>query len=67
MSRTHHFAILLAFLAVSVPAHAYIDPASGSFLLQLIIGGVTGAFVTMKLFWGRFRNRAKKVSSEPRE
>ncbi|HYH09195.1 MAG TPA: hypothetical protein VEK11_19260 [Thermoanaerobaculia bacterium] len=38
----------------------YIDPGSGSFILQMIIGAVAGAFVTMKLFWGRIRARWKK-------
>jgi hypothetical protein len=52
-----------AFLAVLVllaaPAHAYVDPGAGSLLLQLIIGGIGGAFVAFKLFWGRFRARRK--------
>ena len=39
---------------------AYIDPGTGSFVLQMIIGGVAGAFVTVKLFWGRIRARFRK-------
>lgn len=33
----------------------YIDPGTGSFLLQLLIGGVLGGLATMKLYWGRVR------------
>ena len=45
-------AIVLTFL-LPRPAHAYLDPASGSFLLQLIVGGVAGLLVAGKLFWHR--------------
>jgi hypothetical protein len=32
---------------------AYIDPGSGSYFFQLVIGGVLGAAVAVKLFWRR--------------
>jgi len=40
------------FLLAS-PAHAYLDPGSGSMLLQLLLGGVAGAVVVLKLYWQR--------------
>lgn len=45
------FLIIVAFPA---PAMAYIDPGSGSMLLQLILGGVAGLFVIFKLYWHQF-------------
>lgn len=51
---------LAAWLAVSLlltvaaqPAQAYLDPASGSLLLQLLLGGIAGAALAIKLFWHR--------------
>jgi hypothetical protein len=32
---------------------AYLDPASGSLVVQLILGGVAAAAVTIKLWWQR--------------
>ncbi len=32
---------------------AYLDPGSGSIILQVIIGGVAAAAVTAKLYWSR--------------
>jgi hypothetical protein len=32
---------------------AYIDPGSGSYFFQLVIGGLLGAAVAVKLFWRR--------------
>jgi hypothetical protein len=39
------------------PAHAYLDPGSGSMLLQLILGGVAAVGVTFRLFWQRWFQR----------
>jgi hypothetical protein len=35
------------------PAEAYLDPGSGSMLLQVLLGGVAGVAVIAKLYWGR--------------
>jgi hypothetical protein len=32
---------------------AYLDPGSGSMILQLLAGGLAAAAVTAKLYWGR--------------
>jgi hypothetical protein len=45
----------LVTLLAPVSAHAYLDPASGSILLQVVLGGVAGCAVFLKLFWGRLR------------
>ncbi|MFZ5876950.1 MAG: hypothetical protein ACOYXU_11155 [Nitrospirota bacterium] len=41
--------------ALLIPTHAsaYLDPGSGSMLLQLLLGGVAGLAVVVKLFWRR--------------
>ena len=33
---------------------AYIDPGSGSMILQAVVGGVAAAAVMAKLYWRRF-------------
>ena len=35
------------------PAFAYIDPGSGGMLIQLLLGGVAGAVVLVRLYWQR--------------
>lgn len=32
---------------------SYIDPGTGSMLLQVIVGGVAAVAVGLKMFWGR--------------
>lgn len=34
---------LTAMLSLSAPAHAYLDPATGSIILQALLGAVAGA------------------------
>jgi hypothetical protein len=38
-------------------AFAYIDPGSGSLILQLLFGGFVGAAAIVKLYWRRIRDR----------
>lgn len=40
----------------ATPALAYLDPGTGSMLLQLILGGVAGAMVVGKLYWAQFKS-----------
>ena len=34
-------------------ALAYLDPGSGSLLIQIIIAGILGLIVALKLYWSR--------------
>jgi hypothetical protein len=45
--------LLLAL--VTEPAFAYLDPGTGSMLLQVILGGVAAVGVALKLFWHKIR------------
>jgi hypothetical protein len=45
------FLIFLATYDVTRPAFAYIDPGSGSVMLQLLFGGAAGVMMLVKLSW----------------
>ena len=38
-------------LMTSRPAHAYLDPGTGSYALQISIAGLLGALFSLKMFW----------------
>ena len=47
--------------------HEYLDPGSGSFLIQLLIGGLVAVGFTVRMFWGKikaFFTRNKTDASE---
>lgn len=48
-------ALSLATVAWPAPALAYIDPGTGSFVIQGIIAAIVGAGVAVRMFWGRIK------------
>ena len=38
-------------------AFAYIDPGSGSLVIQLIIGALVGVGITIKLYWYKLKEK----------
>ena len=38
-----------------VPAHAYLDPGTGSMLIQGLIGAIAAASVTLRLYWHKIK------------
>ena len=53
---------LLLFWTVAAPnAHAYIDPGSSSFIIQILIGAAAGAGLAIATFWRRIRAFFAKV------
>jgi hypothetical protein len=46
--------VTLAVMFVVIPvANAYIDPGSGSFIFQAVVGGLLAAALVVKGFWRR--------------
>lgn len=37
------------------PAYAYIDPGTGSLILQTLIGAIAGGLIVLKLYWNRLK------------
>lgn len=61
--------VVLVLTLVAIPAHAYLDPASGSMFLQLLLGGVAGVALAVKLYWhkllGLFGVKKQQEHDEP--
>ena len=59
--------IVVMMVLATEPAFAYLDPGTGSMLLQVILGGVAAVAVAVKLFWYKIRaadGLGKKSSAE---
>lgn len=51
------FRLVFAALSIGVltsSAHAYLDPGTGSIVLQVLLGGVAGLALAGKLYWNKF-------------
>jgi hypothetical protein len=44
---------------------AYLDPGTGSMLVQLLVGGVAAVAVTAKLYWHRILRLLRIRKDEP--
>jgi len=42
----------------------YIDPGTGSFLLQILFAGLLGGLATLKFYWGRMRGFLSREAPE---
>ncbi len=59
--------ITILLLLMCADAVAYLDPGTGSMLLQVILGGVAAVGVAVKLYWHKLRvalGAAKKEDPE---
>lgn len=66
---TVSFFALLLIGAMSRTAYAYLDPGTGSMIIQILLGGIAGAAVVLKLYWHRLMalfagRRTKEIASE---
>lgn len=47
--------------ASSTWAQAYLDPGTGSLILQLIIGGAIAAAAAVRMYWARTKEIARRL------
>ena len=54
----------MVLLACAGPAHAYLDPFTGSALLQITLGAIAGLLVTAKLYWIKIKQFCLRLSGK---
>jgi hypothetical protein len=47
--------VFCVLLTMSIKAEAYLDPGTGSMMLQVILGGIAAIGVAIKLYWHKLR------------
>jgi hypothetical protein len=63
---------ILMLLAFPKQAQAYLDPGAGSYLIQIIVGGVLGAILIIKtygrvFFYKMTGKKIKKVGTDEKD
>ncbi len=54
--------LFLCFLIISTSAHAYIDPVTGSLIIQGLIAAVVGALAMVKFQYVRLKSFLRKIT-----
>jgi hypothetical protein len=57
--------ILILSFAGSEQAYAYLDPGTGSIVLQTVIAAIFGSLFAIKMFWHRIVATFKKLTGQP--
>ncbi|TEB04605.1 hypothetical protein Psch_03366 [Pelotomaculum schinkii] len=54
--------VMGAILAVSIPqaAYAYIDPSTGSYVMQVLLAAVLGVSFVVKSYWNKIKTFFRK-------
>ena len=68
-TRVFLYAFIL-FLLLPQTAHAYLDPGSGSYVIQIVIASIAGAGLLIKSQWHNIKNRfmqKKRVENKSEE
>ena len=60
---------LMAVLILTTPAYAYLDPGTGSILLQALIGGIAASVTVVSMYYQRIKAyfSGQSVSKESNE
>jgi len=45
------FYVMFFLLSISLNSYAYLDPGTGSVIIQAIIGGIAAVGVIVKIYW----------------
>lgn len=63
-------AILTIALIFPASAYAYIDLGTGSYIIQILLGGLLGGLLGLKIYWKKilsFFRRSPQRNDEPHE
>lgn len=63
LARIVGLAAILVFLRPT-DAHAYVDPSTGSYLLQMLLAGVVAAALAIRMFWTNLKLFFHKLFSK---
>ena len=61
------YAVFLLLVVLVTPAQAYLDPGTGSMILQMVLGGVAGLAVLVKMYWQKLRELPGSLSANSRK
>ena len=69
MKKVCHFALATLALLTLLPklVLGYLDPGSGSMLLQILLGGAVGLIVIVKLYWNNLLTLLHIRKAAPQE
>ena len=47
--------LIISFCSLNTNAYAYIDPGTGTIIIQAIVGAIAAGAVTIKIYWYKLK------------
>lgn len=69
LNRIVSILVLTALLQIGLasPAHAYLDPGTGSYIWQIVLAAIVGLGFLVKVYWSKLKAAAKRLFSRTAE
>jgi hypothetical protein len=61
------FVLIVTLFFFPVQAHAYLDPGTGSYIIQIALAALVGSLFAVRLFWGRIKAFFRRLFSKEEE
>ena len=58
------FGISLLHVFTISDAYAYIDPGTGSLVIQVILGALVGVGITVKIYWYKIKEKISHINKK---
>jgi hypothetical protein len=59
--------VTIAAMGYAAPSYAYLDPGTGSIILQSILAGIAVAAGFLRMYWHRFKSFLSSLTGASRE
>jgi hypothetical protein len=58
--------LVICFVAMPTTAYAYLDPGTGSMIIQMVIGAIAAGLLTLKFYWHKITTFFRDKKKAPR-
>lgn len=66
--RVNWVVLIIGIMVISPePAHAYIDPGSGSYVIQVALASVFGFLFVLKSYWVSLKTMVARMFAKPQQ
>ena len=67
MNKIFSLLYILTFIIFPTKAFAYLDPGTGSIILQAILGFIAATIASISIYWAKFKSLISKLFFKKKE
>jgi len=67
MNKIFSLSCIVTLIIFPTKAFAYLDPGTGSIILQAILGFIAATIASVSIYWGKFKSLISKLFDKKKE